>query len=80
MVYQILQKVEEIYLLGKISELDQCKIFAFGATSSLKNNLEANKQVKNLKLFWQNCFYKSGANLLSYSYDCRKEIRTLITN
>jgi hypothetical protein len=77
---QILQKVEEIYLLEKIPDLEECKILVFGATSPLRNSLEANRQVENLKLFWQNCFYKSGANLIAYSYDCRKEIRTLITN
>jgi hypothetical protein len=77
---KILQKLEEIYMLEKIPELEQCKILVFGATSSLKNSLEANRQVENLKFFWQNWFYKSGASLNAYSYDCRKEIRTLITN
>lgn len=76
---QILQKAEEISLLGKIPKLRQCKILVFGATSSFENSLEANRQIENLKLFWQNCFYKSGANLIAYSYDCRKEIQTLIS-
>lgn len=64
---------------NEVPDLEGCKIFVNGATSSASGPL-ANRQIKNIRLFWENYFLKANADLVAYSYDIRKEIENYMTN
>lgn len=67
-------KLDELHKLNKIPDLSGCKILIYGATSTTEAGTYANKQIENCKIFWQNFFHESGAELKGYAYDSRKEI------
>ncbi|PIQ08137.1 MAG: hypothetical protein COW71_13370 [Ignavibacteriales bacterium CG18_big_fil_WC_8_21_14_2_50_31_20] len=71
---QIIKKLEVIKKEGKIPNLNNAKVVVYGATSTNVSDRYANKQIENVKLFWQSFFKKSGAELLAYGYDTEKEI------
>lgn len=64
--------LEKLVQNNKIPNLKDCLIFVDGRTGN------TNKQVENIKNFWTDFFEKSGANLVSYDYDCRKEIESFM--
>jgi hypothetical protein len=57
---------------NRIPNLNLCTIFVDGRTG------KTNAQVENIKNFWTAYFQKSGGNLISYDYDCRKEIENFM--
>lgn len=67
-------KLEELHKLNKIPDLSGCKILIYGATSTTEAGIYANKQIENCKIFWQNFFHESGAELKGYAYDSQREI------
>ncbi|MBE0639406.1 MAG: hypothetical protein IH598_12885 [Bacteroidales bacterium] len=71
---QVYQKLEDIRNLNKIPDLSGCKVFIYGATSSEKGAPLANKQIENVRMFWETYFADSNAELEAYSFDCKKEI------
>ncbi len=74
---QINLKVEQINQTGKIPNLDNCKVFAFGATTTPNSGVLANRQFENTQLFWQKFFALTDADLCAYAFDCRKEINDI---
>lgn len=70
---KINNKLEALRKLNKIPDLSGCKILIYGATST-DVGIYANKQIENCKIFWQQYFHESGAELKGYAYDSRKEI------
>ncbi len=70
---QINQKFQKFRELKQIPNLSGCKVLVFGATSTDTVG-NANKQIQNCKLFWQNYFSESGAELKGYGYDIRYEL------
>ncbi len=72
-------KLDELHKLNKIPDLSGCKILIYGATSTMEAGTYANKQIENCKIFWQNFFHESGAELKGYAYDSRKEITDYMT-
>lgn len=76
---QVYQKIEDIRSMNKIPDLSGCKVFIYGATSSEKAGPFANKQIENVRLFWETYFKDSNAELEAYSYDCKKEITDFIS-
>lgn len=71
---KINNKLEELRKLNKIPDLSGCCILIYGATSTTEAGTYANKQIENCKIFWENFFHESGAQLKGYGYDSRKEI------
>ena len=76
---QVYQKIEDIRNLNKIPDLSGCKLFIYGTTSSGKVGPFANKQIENVRLFWETYFKDSNAELQAYSFDCKKEITEFMT-
>lgn len=72
-------KLDELHKLNKIPDLSGCQILIYGATSTTEAGTYANKQIENCKIFWQNFFHESGAELKGYAYDCCKEITDYMT-
>lgn len=56
----------------RIPDLKLCSIFVDGRTG------KSNTQVENIKNFWATYFKNSGGILLSYDYDCRKDIESFM--
>lgn len=56
----------------RIASLQGCSVFIDGRTG--RNNA----QVDNIKTFWQSYFEQSGANVLSYDYDCSRDIEEFL--
>ena len=56
----------------RIPDLKLCSIFVDGRTG------KSNSQVENIKYFWASYFKNSGGNLISYDYDCRKDIESFM--
>lgn len=73
---QILEKVESIST--KVTDLENCKIFVYGATSTLSSGTKANSQIENIKLFWTNFFKRCNGNLVAYSFDSEREIAAYV--
>ncbi|MGV8111796.1 MAG: hypothetical protein AB2L17_02705 [Lentimicrobium sp.] len=71
---QVYQKIEDIRSLGKIPDLSGCSVFIYGATASKEAGPFANRQIENIRLFWETYFKDSNAVLQAYSFDCKKEI------
>jgi hypothetical protein len=71
---QVAQKIGLVQNLKKIPNLNACKVFVYGVTSSSNAGILANKQIENVHLFWEDYFQDSNAKLLAYSFDCQKEI------
>ncbi len=71
---QVYHKIEDIRTLGKIPDLSGCSVFIYGATASEDAGPYANRQIGNIRLFWETYFKDSNADLQAYSYDCKKEI------
>jgi hypothetical protein len=76
---QVYQKIEDVRALNKIPDLSKCHLFIYGATSSEKAGPFANKQIENVRLFWETYFKDSNAELEAYSFDCKKEIIGFMT-
>ncbi|MCC6550051.1 MAG: hypothetical protein IT279_08280 [Ignavibacteriaceae bacterium] len=77
---QILTKISQLEKSNKFPNLTDCKIFVYGATSTLNFGAKANLQIENTKFFWSNYFKKCGADLVAYSYDTEREIAAHISS
>lgn len=77
---KINNKLEDLHKLNKIPDLSSCEILIYGATSTIEAGTYANKQIENCKIFWQNFFHESGAELKGYAYDSKKEITDYMTS
>ena len=71
---QILKKLDDIKQNDQLPILKNSKVIIYGATSSSNNSRYANLQIGNIKLFWQHYFKDSGAQLIAYGFDTKKEI------
>lgn len=71
---QVYQKIEDIRALGKIPDLSGCSVFIYGATASKEAGPFANRQIENIRLFWETYFKDSNAEIMAYSFDCKKEV------
>ena len=76
---QINKKLEEIKKESKIPNFNNAKVVVYGATSTNVSDRYANKQIENVKLFWQSFFKETGAVLVAYGYDTEKEIIDYLT-
>lgn len=76
---QVYQKIEDIRALNKIPDLSGCSVFIYGATASEEAGPFANRQIENIRLFWETYFKDSNAVLQAYSFDCKKEIANFMS-
>ena len=74
------KKVQELKDMDKIPDLAKINVVAYGATSTKEAGPFANKQVENVKLFWELFFKSAGANLKGYGYDTDAEIKGLVAD
>jgi hypothetical protein len=72
------KKVQELKEMNKIPDLAKINVIAYGATSTKEAGPFANKQIENVKLFWELFFKSAGADLKGYGYDTNAEIKGLI--
>lgn len=72
------KKVQELKDMDKIPDLEKINIVVFGATSTKESGAFANKQIENVKLFWQLFFQSAGADVKGYGYDTDAEIKDLV--
>jgi|GEM_PF-4197950 len=72
------KKFQELKDMDKIPDLAKINVVVFGATSTKEAGAFANKQIENVKLFWQLFFQSAGADLKGYGYDTDAEIKELI--
>jgi len=66
--------VDNLSIVNKIPNLTNTKVFIHGATSCKNMGRYSNKQIENIKIFWDLYFKKSRAQLIAYSYDTKQEI------
>lgn len=71
----ISKKVTELKDLNKIPDLQGTKVLVYGATSTRSAGPFAGKQIENVQQFWELYFYSAGAELKSYGYDTRMELK-----
>lgn len=64
--------LENLIQNKRIPDLKLCSIFVDGRTG------KSNSQVENIKNFWIAYFKNSGGNLISYDFDCRKDIESFM--
>ena len=74
------KKVQELKDIDKIPDLAKINVVAYGATSTKEAGPFANKQVENVKLFWELFFKSAGADLKGYGYDTDAEIKGLVAD
>jgi len=73
------KKVQELKDMDKIPDMASINIVAYGATSTKEAGPYANKQVENVRLFWELFFKSAGAELRGYGYDTDAEINKLVS-
>lgn len=73
-------KLSQLEAEKRIPDLRDYKIIVCGATASNKLALNADTQIKNIKLFWDQFFRISGSNLIAYGYDTEYEIINFMKN
>ena len=74
------KKVQELKDMDKIPDLANINVIAYGATSTKEAGPFANKQIENVKLFWELFFRSAGADLKGYGYDTDAEIKGLVAD
>lgn len=74
------KKVQELKDIDKIPDMANINVVAYGATSTKDAGPYANKQIENVKLFWELFFKSAGADLRGYGYDTDAEIKSLVTD
>lgn len=77
---QISEKLAELKSDNKIANLTGVKIFVYGATSSKEVGSNVNKQIENIKLFWQGYFSIAGASINAYGFDTENEIKQYLVS
>jgi hypothetical protein len=74
------KKVQELKDIDKIPDMANINVVAYGATSTKEAGPYANKQIENVKLFWELFFKSAGADLKGYGYDTDAEIKSLVAD
>jgi hypothetical protein len=74
------KKVQELKDIDKIPDMANINVVAYGATSTKEAGPFANKQIENVKLFWELFFKSAGADLKGYGYDTDAEIKGLVAD
>jgi len=74
------KKVQELKDMDKIPDMSNINIVAYGATSTKEAGPYANKQIENVKLFWELFFKSAGADMKGYGYDTDAEIKELVAD
>lgn len=74
------KKVQELKDIDKIPDMANINVIAYGATSTKEAGPFANKQIENVKLFWEQFFKSAGADLRGYGYDTDAEIKGLVSD
>lgn len=74
------KKVQELKDIDKIPDMANINVVAYGATSTKEAGPYANKQIENVKLFWELFFKSAGADLKGYGYDTDAEIKGLVSD
>lgn len=64
--------LKSLVLKNRIPDFKSCSIFVDGRTG------RSNAQVENIKKFWVEYFKLSSGDLISYDYDCSKEIELFL--
>ena len=68
-------KVRELKRENKMPALSSVKVLVYGATSTKQAGVSADRQVENVRYFWQLFFKEAGADLVSYGYDTEIELK-----
>jgi hypothetical protein len=68
-------KVRELKRVNEIPALSSVKVLVYGATSTKQAGVSADRQVENVRYFWQLFFKEAGADLVSYGYDTEIELK-----
>ena len=72
------KKIDELRQMNKIPNLADVKVLVYGATSTKEAGAFANKQIENVKLFWELFFKTADADLKGYGYDTEIEIKNYL--
>ncbi len=73
-------KVQELKDMDKIPDLANINVVVYGATSTKEAGPYANKQIENVKLFWELFFKSARANVKGFGYDTDAEIKELVAD
>lgn len=76
----ISKRISELQASKKIPDLKNVKVFVYGATSTKESGALANKQIENIKSFWQQYFIYANADIQAYGYDSESEIKQSMVN
>ena len=72
---QVNKKIKDLENSKTIPNLKGVNIFVYGATSTKEAGVFANKQIENVKLFWDLFFQSTGADMKGYGYDTELELK-----
>lgn len=72
------KKVTELKDMNKIPDLAGVKVLIYGATSTKEAGAFADKQIENVKLFWDLFFNSAGADVKGYGYDTEMELKNYV--
>ena len=76
----VTNKISELKEADKIPNLTGIKVFVYGATNTKNAGVFANKQIENVRLFWELFFKSAGGDLKGYGYDTELELKNYIAN
>lgn len=76
----VTNKISELKEADKIPNLTGIKVLVYGATNTKNAGVFANKQIENVRLFWELFFKSAGADLKGYGYDTELELKNYIAN
>lgn len=76
----VAKKVDELKGTNRIPDLNGVKILVYGATSTKEAGMLANKQIENVKAFWELFFTSAGADLRGYGYDTEMELKNYLAD
>jgi len=61
-----------------LPDLKESKVIVYGATTGKYQGKSANRQVENIKLFWEEYIKQTNAELVAYGFDTESEILNLL--
>lgn len=75
---QVYKKLEDLKANNIVPDLSGCDVFIYGATSTPEAGFDANRQIENIRLFWNVFLKDAGAKMQAYAFDSQKEIQEYI--
>jgi hypothetical protein len=76
----ITKEIRVLQSLHEIPNLQGVQVFIYGATASNETGKDSNKQIENIRAFWQQYFDCAHAEIKAYGYDTENEIKQYTCN